>query len=539
MATRNRELEMVQDFAPDQAAQALLNLRCAVDHCHDAIFIADSNGKIEFVNAAFEAMTGYSAHDAMEGGLALIIKRGPTGDCKQTSASSGVALEEIMEKGFYRGAISTARKDARLIRLDLAVTVVRDYRTRAASVVCTSRDITDEGELRAELSDARRMDTIATVASGVAHDFNNLLMVISAYAELGLQTLYCDHPLRRNLQEILSAVRRATELNRQVLASGSGQVPGTRAVDLNSLIEDSCRLLRRVVGEDVDLQISLGEDAGRIEADPRQIERVLLNMALNARDAMPSGGILTITTQALDSGGMPDQLDVKPGKYVLMQVTDNGEGIPAERISKIFQPFYTTKSDCKGTGLGLAMVQKIVKQSGGAISVESEPDKGTVFCMYFPVSGNEPESSTDTELFECREVRGSETVLVVEDDESVRECSVEFLSSVGYQVLAAASGEEAVALAARHKGKIDLMLADVVMPGVNGTKLALSLAETRPDMKVLFVSGHGGTVARLKGVETGALFLEKPYPFSLLATTVRKMLELGVKAHTAAAGGTR
>jgi signal transduction histidine kinase/CheY-like chemotaxis protein len=484
-------------------------------------------------------MTGYSAHEAMEGGLALIIKRDPTGDRKQSSASSGVGLEEIMEKGFYRGAISTARKDARLIQMDLAVTVVRDYRTRAASVVCTARDITDEGELRAELSDARRMDTIATVASGVAHDFNNLLMVISVYAELGLQTLYCDHPLRRNLEEILSAVRRATELSRQVLASGRGRAPGQQAVDLNSLIEDSCRLLRRVVGEDVDLQISLGEDAGRIEADPGQIERVLLNLALNARDAMPSGGILTITTQALGSGGVPNQLDVKHGKYVLMQVTDNGQGIPAERISKIFLPFYTTKSDRKGTGLGLAMVQKILKQSGGAISVESEPDKGTVFRMYFPVSGNEPESSTDKELVECHEVRGSETVLVVEDDESVRECSVEFLSSVGYQVLAAGSGEEAVAVAARHKGKIDLMLADVVMPGVNGAKLALSLTELQPNIKVLFVSGHGGTVARLKGVEADAHFLEKPYPFALLATTVRNMLEPSVKAHAATAGGTR
>ena len=539
MATRNRELEMVQDFAPDRAAQALLNLRCAVDHCHDAIFIADSNGKIEFVNAAFEAMTGYSAHEAMEGGLALIIKRDPTGDRKPISTASGVGLEEIMEKGFYRGAISTARKDARLIRMDLAVTVVRDYRTREASLVCTARDITDEGELRAELSDARRMDTIATVASGVAHDFNNLLMVISAYAELGLQTLYCDHPLRRNLDAILSAVRRATELTRQVLASGRGQVLGSQAVDLNSLIEDSCCLLQRVVGEDVDLRISLDEDAGQIEADPGQIERVLLNLALNARDAMPSGGILTITTQALDSGGVPNQVDVKPGKYVLMQVTDNGEGIPAERISNIFQPFYTTKSDSKGTGLGLAMVQKIIKQSGGAISVESEPDKGTVFRMYFPVSGNEPESRSDREVVECHEVRGSETVLVVEDDEAVRECSVEFLSSVGYRVLAAASGEEAVAVAGRHKGKIDLMLADVVMPGVNGAKLALSLTESQPYMKVLFVSGHGVTVARLKGVEADAQFLEKPYPFALLATTVRKMLEPGVKAHTAAAGGTR
>ena len=185
------------------------------------------------------------------------------------------------------------------------------------------------------------------------------------------------------------------------------------------------------------------------------------------------------------------------------------------------------------------MVQKIVKQSGGTISVESEPDKGTVFRMYFPVSGNEPESSTDREVVECHEVRGSETVLVVEDDESVRECSVEFLSSVGYQVLAAGSGEEAVAVAARHKGKIDLMLADVVMPGVNGAKLALSLIESQPNMKVLFVSGHGETVARLKGVEADAQFLEKPYPFALLARTVRKMLEPGVKAHTAAAGGSR
>src|SRR5438477_12950689 len=240
------------------------------------------------------------------------------------------------------GRLAPFAKNGGRIILDLAMTLVRDYRTRMASVVCTARDITDESELQAELRDARRMDAIGTVASGVAHDFNNLLMVISAYAELGLQTLYCDHPLRRNLDAILSAVRRATELTRQVLASGRGQVLGSQAVDLNSLIEDSCCLLQRVVGEDVDLRISLDEDAGQIEADPGQIERVLLNLALNARDAMPSGGILTITTQALDSGGVPNQVDVKPGKYVLMQVTDNGEGIPAERISKIFQPVYTT-----------------------------------------------------------------------------------------------------------------------------------------------------------------------------------------------------
>jgi len=245
MATKTQELETVQDFAPDRTAQALLNLRCAVDHCHDAIFITDSAGKIEFVNAAFEVLTGHTAQEAKVGGLDLMINSNPDSKNEGYSlANSGKSLlVEVLEKGIYHRTTRAVRKDGRGIELDLAMTLVRDYRTRMASVVCTARDITDESEIQAELRDARRMDPIETVASGVAHDFNNLLMVISAYAELGLQTLHCDHPLRRNLQEILSASQRAADLTRQLLASVRGQMPGLHSVNLNSVVEDTCRLL--------------------------------------------------------------------------------------------------------------------------------------------------------------------------------------------------------------------------------------------------------------------------------------------------------
>src|SRR6266487_4378815 len=295
MATTTQEFESVQDIAPDRTAQALLNLRCAVDHCHDAVSIADSAGKIEFVNAAFEGLTGYSAQEAMDGGLGRVINGDSEGD--RLSDSGNNILEEVLEKGFYRGTILIVREDGRRIQVDLAMTVVRDYRTRAASVVCTGRDITDESELQAEVQDARRMDAIGTVASGVTHDFNNLLMVISAYAELGLQTLYCDHPLRRNLREILSASQRAADLTRQLLALGRGQTPGLHSVNLNSVVEDTCRVLPSVIGEDVELCVSLAKDVRCIKADSGEMERVLLNLAVNARDAMPLGGKFSITTQ--------------------------------------------------------------------------------------------------------------------------------------------------------------------------------------------------------------------------------------------------
>jgi two-component system, cell cycle sensor histidine kinase and response regulator CckA len=372
-----------------------------------------------------------------------------------------------------------------------------------------------------------------------AHDFNNLLMVISAYAELGLQTLYCDHPLRRNLREILSASQRAADLTRQLLASGRGQTPGLHSVNLNSIVEDTCRLLPRVIGEEVELCVSLAKDVGCIRADSGQMERVLLNLAVNARDAMPSGGRFSITTQhlAVEQSGIPDCPDMAGVQYVLLEVADTGEGIPADEISKIFRPFYTTKTESKGNGLGLAMVERTVKQAGGVITVESKSGNGTVFRMFFPVVGRPLENRGNSETTENSIPHGSETVLVVEDDDSVRECAVELLSSIGYEVLTAANAEEALAVAARHRGKIALMISDVVMPRMNGAKLAAASANLQPNMKVLFVSGHSEALVRRKGVEVPAQFLQKPYSIGLLATKLRETLQPASKEQAAAAAG--
>jgi two-component system cell cycle sensor histidine kinase/response regulator CckA len=419
------------------------------------------------------------------------------------------------------------------------MTVVRDYRMRTASVVCTGRDITDASELHAELRDARRMDTIGTVASGVVHDFNNLLMVISAYAELGLQTIYCDHPLRRNLQEILSAPQRASELTRELLASGRSQAPGLHAVNLNSVVESACRLLARVLGEDVELRVSWGDGIGCINADPGQIERMLLNLAVNARDAMPAGGTLSIETKAVSAArtGASEPGCADFAQHVLLEVTDTRDGIPAQDIPKIFRPFYTTKVEGKGNGLGLAMVERTVKQSGGSITVESEPSKGTTFRLYFPVIAHMREKPVTLATTECCSPRGSETVLVVEDDDKVRECSSDFLSSLGYRVLAAANGEEAIALAAQNPKEIDIMISDVVMPRLNGTKLASAMADSQPNMKVLLVSAHAHDVLRQKGLGVEVQVLQKPYSFGLLAERIRKELDPASRAHAAAGAG--
>ena len=269
------------------------------------------------------------------------------------------------------------------------------------------------------------------------------------------------------------------------------------------------------------------------------MERVLLNLAVNARDAMPSGGRFSITTQRLaaEQSGPLDGRDMVGIQYVLLEVADTGEGIPTDEISKIFRPFYTTKTESKGNGLGLAMVERTARQSGGFITVESKPGNGTVFRMHFPVVRRLTENPADSESSEGSIPHGSETVLVVEDYDSVRECAVELLSSIGYEVLSAVNAEEALALAAQHRGKIDVMVSDVVMPHMNGAKLAAALVETQPNMKVLFVSGHSEALVRRKGIEMPVPFLQKPYSFGLLATKLRESIEPAPHGHAAAAAG--
>ena len=534
----SREAEAIESSAPERTAQALLSLRCAVDHCNDVVFITDAGGKIEFVNPAFEALTGYSVSEAKEGGLALFLEYTGELEADNSVADAGkYFLKDVLDRGVQRRSVRVVRKNGHRIELDVAMTVIRDYEARTANIVCTGRDVTGETELQTEVRDARRLDIMGTVAGGVAHDLNNLLMVIHAYAELGLQTIYCEHPLRRNLQEILSAARRAADLTRQLLASGREFMPGVQAVKLNKIIEDACGLLPRVLGEDVELRLALDEEAGWIKADPSQVERAVFNLAANARDAMPRGGTFSITTKPvlIDETDLPAGSQHLQSRYVLLETTDTGKGIPPEEISKIFLPFHSTKGNGHGNGLGLAVVERTMRLSGGFIRVESELEKGTSFRLYFPATERAGWNSVETQS--AAEVpQGTETVLLVEDDDAVRESNAEFLSSVGYTVLSAANGEQALALASKHCGKIDALISDVVMPGLSGADLAARLTTQQPDLRVVFVTGHAESTLRRKGLAASAEVLRKPYPLSLLATKLREKLLPETKARAAGAG---
>ena len=519
-----------QDSSPEQTAQALLNLRCAVDHCHDAIIITDPAGRIEFVNLAFESLTGLSVQDSVGKNFASLAEA-------QTSASDSV-LDTVLQRGIHHKATELRRKDGSTLPLECAIVAVRDRDGSVANLVYAGRDLTQERALQPELAQARNLQTVATLAGGAAHDFNNLLMVISAYAELALHTLYNEHPLRRNLQEILEAARRATDLTRQLLVFGRKQVQGLQPVELNSIIKDASQMLSKVLGEDIELQLSLQKDLGPVEADPGQLDQVLLNLTVNARDAMPDGGKLVIQTQTVSSDD-PDigKLPTSMREFILLSVTDSGVGIPAEQLLRIFDPFFTTKAEGKGTGLGLATVDSIIRQSHGFIRVDSELNRGTRFRIWLPRASR---SQTGTHSIPCSEpdaVGGSETVLVVEDDDGVRETTAEFLSSIGYRVLSAGNGPEALHSLETHLNEIDLMITDVVMPAMNRTKLARLASAKRPELKILFMSGHALSALLRKGMkDLSANFLAKPFSLKLLAAKLKDALHEPVRARAAAAG---
>jgi PAS domain S-box-containing protein len=516
-----------------QEAQALVNLRCAVDRCHDAVFITDQAGRIEFVNPAFEALSGYSRQEAVGHDLGLIIAQDSASEIYET------IRQEVVRQGVYRGAQQFRRKNGTGFGLDLAVTAVRDGATRAMSLVYAGRDITEQQISAAELRRARKSDAMGVVAGGIAHDFNNFLMVISAHAELALSELPEEHT-RRHLQEILGAARRAAELTHQLLVFGRGRLPGQHLVSLNSVVEDVCRVLPAVIGEDVELQIALGKDLTQVRADPGQIEQALLNLAINGRDAMPNGGRLLIETRTmiLDEGFTRNVPGASPGAHILLAVTDSGQGIHTEELPRIFEPFYTTKPEGKGTGLGLAMVESVVKQNGGFISVDSVPGVGSTFNIYFPAAVEAvAEETTRSDAVGFSVPRGCETLLVVEDEAALRECMVEFLASIGYQVTSVPSGKAAMEVGTGTT-RVDLVISDVVLPDINGPKLVERLSRIRPQPKVLFMSGHAESVALRKGVlDMDGHFLQKPFSLQLLATKIREVLaEPAAASATAGAG---
>jgi two-component system, cell cycle sensor histidine kinase and response regulator CckA len=393
--------------------------------------------------------------------------------------------------------------------------------------ICMALDITDRKQLEEQFRQAQKMEAVGRLAGGIAHDFNNLLMVIQGYADLLAERIPEGDSLRRNAEQIQNAAQRASALTRQLLAFSRKQIMEPKVLDVHAIVGEMEKMLRRLIGEDIDLVTSTVQDLWLVKADRSQIEQVILNLAVNARDAMPNGGRLTIETAnvELDASTSHPTVAVAPGKYVVLSVTDNGCGMDEKTQAHIFEPFFTTKEKGKGTGLGLATVYGVVKQSGGYVWVYSEPGHGTTFKIYLPKIDDEPSRPMHDEPVGSTSVpRGAGVVLVVEDERGVRELTREYLETSGYTVLMAENGYTALELAAMHAGPIDLLITDVVMPGINGRELADRVNAIRPGIKVLYMTGYTdqGVVHR-GALAAGAVLLQKPFTLNTLASKLREI----------------
>jgi PAS domain S-box-containing protein len=405
---------------------------------------------------------------------------------------------------------------------------LHDGAGRVLGAICMSLDVTDRKQLEEQFRQAQKMEAVGRLAGGIAHDFNNLLMVIQGYADLLEERLPAGDGLRRNAEQIRTAAQRAAALTRQLLAFSRKQMLAPSVISIHSVVADMEKILQRLIGEDIRLETHSVPDLWMVKADRSQIEQVIMNLAVNARDAMPTGGRLTLETAnvELDSSCSRHSVVMSPGQYVMLAVTDNGAGMDAETQAHLFEPFFTTKEKGKGTGLGLATVYGIVKQSGGYIWVYSEPGQGTTFKVYLPRTAAAATRARKDDHDRAKPVRqGSETVLLVEDEEGVRQLAREYLETNGYKVLQAADGHAALELAGMHDGPIHLLMTDVVMPGISGRELAERITKVRPDVKVLYMSGYTDQAVVHHGMlDSGSMLLQKPFTMATLATKLREIL---------------
>jgi len=475
-------------------------------------------GKFLEVNDAAVAQYGFTEEE---------FKRMTVFDIRP--ASDRTASDDIWRHpsigAFHRGQWRHQTKDGRIFKVELVAHEL-EYAGRRVRLV-VAQDVSERQHLEEQLRQAQKMEAVGRLAGGVAHDFNNLLMVIKGHTELLLGSLHQGDPARRKIEQIEKSADRATGLTRQLLAFSRMQVLQPRSINLNSIVEEMGRLIPRLIGEDVELAIHTSSDLGTIRADASQMEQIIMNLAVNARDAMPKGGKLIIETSNADLDGTYKLAHpvVKPGRYVLLAVSDTGIGMDAETQAHIFEPFFTTKEQGKGTGLGLSTVYGVVKQSGGFIWVYSELGKGATFKVYLPRVEEAVEDAshhpTTTQV-----MRGTETILLAEDEQDVREVAREFLESAGYKVLLAANGQEAMEQAAEFSGSIDLLLSDMIMPGMTGIELVRRLRQGRPGFGVIYMSGYSEqAAAEATRTDPSAIVLTKPFSRSALLRSVREVLQ--------------
>jgi two-component system, cell cycle sensor histidine kinase and response regulator CckA len=509
----------------EEALQASeIRYRRLFEAAQDGILILNfATGQVVDVNPFLTNLLGYSRAELVGKNLWEI---GPIKDI----AASRLGFADLQTKGIIRyDDLPLEAKDGRRIPVEFVSNVYTEGVDRV--IQCNIRDITprkqaQEALRRSEeqLQHASKLEAVGRLSGGVAHDFNNLLGVILGSSELLLDALGANDPRRRYVEAVTDASKRAASLTKQLLTFSRKQVLSPAVIDLNSIVMETGRILPRIIGEHIEIAIVPSVGQVPVLADPTQIQQILMNLAANARDAMPEGGKLIIEVadfEMVEGGGKP--ADVAPGHYVTLTVSDTGAGMPPEIQSRAFDPFFTTKELGKGTGLGLSTVYGIVKESGGSILVNSKPSEGTTFRIYLPRAKEEIIEQAATSSVPEESLQGSETILLVEDESQLRNLTREFLQGLGYKVLVAGLPGEAIQIAQQFTGKIDLLLTDVVMPGMNGRALAQQLRPLYTNMRVLYVSGFADQTLEPDVLDTNDAFLAKPFLLRALATKIREL----------------
>jgi PAS domain S-box-containing protein len=521
----SRHVGTAMDITERKQAEEALRLReRAMEAFVQGVCVTDPSrpdNPIIYVNRAFEPMTGYPPGDSL--GRNPRFLQGPNTDPSAVAEIRTAIREErpcLVELLNYRSD-GTAFWNA------LSLAPIHDRSGKLTHWVGVLTDVTPFKRLEAQFLQAQKMEAVGQLAGGVAHDFNNLLTIITGYSDLVLAGLDRCDDMRGMIEEIHKAGERAAALTRQLLAFSRKQVLQPRVLDLNDLVVDVQKMLGRLIGEDIQLFTTLSPSLGRVKADPGQIEQILVNLAVDARDAMPDGGELVVETSdvMVDAALTRDTPELRPGRYTVLSFTDTGCGMDKQTLDRIFEPFFTTKGQGRGTGLGLATVYGIVKQSGGYVYAQSEPGKGSVFKVYLPVV-DEDATFPDVARRRSPIPRGSETVLLVEDEEGVRELARQVLEMNGYKVLEAENGHEALRVAEGNGAMVDLLLTDVVMPHLGGRGLAEQVASLHPNVKVLYMSGYtDDAVIRTGVLQSENDFLQKPFTTTALLDKVREVLD--------------
>jgi PAS domain S-box-containing protein len=519
-AAELQETVLQRERAEEELREANQTLQSLVQTSPLAIIALDLDGNVRSWNNAAERIFGWTESEVIGRRIQII----PDDEWDGFYNSLDITRQAGMFTGFET---TRMRKDNSLIEVSVSAAPLVDGRGNISGSVVVIADITERKHLEEQFRQAQKMEAVGRLAGGVAHDFNNLLTAIIGYSQLALARLHHEDPMRREIEEIEQAGQRAAGLTNQLLAFSRRQVLQPQVLNLNDVVANLGKMLERLIGEDIVLVTTLAPDIGFVKADRGQIEQIIMNLAVNSRDAMPDGGRLTIETfnADLDESYTSEHIDARPGPHVVLAISDNGCGIDKETQSNVFEPFFTTKEQGKGTGLGLSTVYGIVQQSGGHIGLYSEPGKGTTFKVYLPRLA-EAEEKHESGVTEKESLEGSETVLLVEDEDSVRQLARRILEVYGYTVLPASGRDEALAICKTHNGNIDLMLTDVVMPGTSGRELAQLVAADHPEITVLYMSGYTDDAIVQHGVlGADTAFLQKPFAPMALARKVRETIE--------------